>query len=65
MAALVSQIRRRLALFAGALRAGLVQDRPDSTERLIEVGETLLAAATAAVESGALGYALYVAAKVP
>jgi SAM-dependent methyltransferase len=64
MAALVSQIRRRLALFAGALRAGLVQDRPESAERLIEVGETLLAAATAAVESGALGYGLYVAAKV-
>ena len=65
MAALVAQSRRRLALLAGALRAGLVQGPSETAGTLIQVGESLLAAAAAAVESGALGYALYVAAKVP
>jgi SAM-dependent methyltransferase len=64
LAELVSQARRSLALLQGALRAGVIS--PDTVvpdQGLIELGHNLLATAARAVETGVLGYALFIGRK--
>jgi len=60
MAALVSQARRRLALFRGAVAAGVVQASAAPDPTLIELGEEILATAQGAAADGVLGYGLFI-----
>lgn len=61
MTELLAQVGRRLALVRGAVRAGLVDIRSAGLdEALLDLGEQLLGAAREAMETGALGYALFI-----
>ncbi len=60
MAALVAQARRRLALFRGAVAAGVVQASGALDPALVELGEEILAVAQRAAADGVLGYGLFI-----
>jgi arsenite methyltransferase len=61
LSAMLAQVTRRLALIAGAVRAGLLDTGPVLEGKgLIGVGERLLGVAKEAVDAGLLGYALFV-----
>jgi arsenite methyltransferase len=61
LASMLAQVRRRLALVQGSLRAGVL-DRSggDLPVELIDLGQEMVAQAMGAVESGALGYSVFV-----
>jgi SAM-dependent methyltransferase len=62
MADLLAQVGRRLALFRGAIRAGLVDlSSVGIDEDLLDLGERLLTTAKEAVGDGLLGYGLFIA----
>lgn len=59
---LVAQVRRRLALFQGALGVGLLaKSKLGISVEMLELGQEALGEAATAVESGALSYALVLA----
>ena len=61
VSAMLGQVTRRLALIQGGMKAGLVDlGAVLGGEGLLEMGERLLGVAKEAVDSGLLGYALFV-----
>jgi SAM-dependent methyltransferase len=61
LSAMLAQVTRRLALIGGAMRAGLVDLGAVVVDGSpIEMGERLLGVAKEAVDSGLLGYGLFV-----
>lgn len=62
MADLLAQVARRLALIRGAIRAGVVDVASAGLdEKLLDLGERLLATAKEAAGDGLLGYGLFIA----
>jgi SAM-dependent methyltransferase len=59
MGALVSQARRRLSLFRGAVAAGIVPGGFDQS--MLDLGDQIMAVAQQAVSAGVLGYGLFIA----